>query len=318
MEATAAAARAHRADILVVDDNPANIELLVAILGGHGYRCRVANNGPRALAAASADVPDLIMLDITMPKMDGYDVCRRLKADPATRAVPVIFLSALNGAIDKVQAFAAGGADYVSKPFQIEEVVARVELQVRLSRAQRELEARNAELARINAQLHKLSQSDGLTGVANRRMFDAALGDAWTRAEREGREVALILVDIDHFKQFNDRFGHLVGDDCLKRVATALDAESAAAGGIVARYGGEEFAVLLPEGRLLGAQALAETLRRRVEHSIARAATQPQITVSIGIAAMQPAAGVAPERLIEAADQALYRAKQSGRNRVCA
>jgi diguanylate cyclase (GGDEF)-like protein len=318
MEATPAASRA---DILVVDDNPANIELLVAILGAQGYRCRVANNGARAIAAIELDPPDLVMLDIAMPKMDGYEVCRRIKADPRTRALPVIFLSALNGAIDKVQAFSAGGADYVGKPFQIEEVLARVELQLRLAGALRELEQRNAELARANAQLRQLSQSDGLTGVANRRRFDEALAEAWTAAAGERRELALVLVDIDHFKSFNDRFGHLVGDDCLKRVAHALHDEVAGAGGLVARYGGEEFAILLAHGGREPAQALAERLRERVAREALRpidAAQLPLVTISVGVAALQAEAGVAPERLVEAADQALYRAKQGGRNRVCA
>ena len=236
MQASAEPIGSLRADILVVDDNPANIELLVAILGGHGYRCRVANSGARALAAARADVPDLVMLDIAMPGIDGYEVCRQLKADAATRAVPVIFLSALNGVIDKVQAFAAGGADYIGKPFQLEEVIARVESQVRVSRMQREVEERNAELGRVNAELleatqrleagnarlRKLSESDGLTGVANRRLFDGSLIEAWTASVRSRREIALILIDIDHFKEYNDASGHLAGDDCLKRVAQAL------------------------------------------------------------------------------------------------
>lgn len=321
MEASPAPAPVHRADILVVDDNPANIELLVAILGAQGYRCRVANNGVRALAAVELDSPDLVMLDIAMPKMDGYEVCRRIKADPRTRALPVIFLSALNGAIDKVQAFAAGGADYVSKPFQIEEVIARVELQIRLAAALRELEERHAELARINAQLRTLSQSDGLTGVANRRLLDGSLLAAWQEARARGGDVALVLIDIDHFKEYNDACGHLAGDDCLKRVAHALEAEARAANALVARYGGEEFAVLVADPAQTDVRALAEVLRARVaSEALPHPASPiaPVVTVSVGVAVLTPGATLEPALLIDAADHALYRAKQAGRNRACA
>ena len=333
MQARAVPAEAPRADILVVDDNPANIELLVAILGGRGYRCRVANNGPRALAAARAHVPDLVMLDIAMPGMDGYEVCRQLKSDAATRATPVIFLSALNGAIDKVEAFGAGAADYIGKPFQLEEVVARVENQVRIARMQREVEARNVELARVNAellaatrrledgnaQLRKLSESDGLTGVANRRLFDGSLLAAWAEARLRGGEVGLALIDIDHFKEYNDACGHLAGDDCLKRVARALDAEASAAGALVARYGGEEFSVLVADPARTDLRTLAETLRARVEFEALPHPRSPMsrvVTVSIGLATRAPGATLEPALLIDAADQALYRAKAAGRNRV--
>jgi diguanylate cyclase (GGDEF)-like protein len=335
MQASAATSPAARADILVVDDNPANIELLVAILGSHGYRCRVANNGVRALAAARADAPDVVMLDIAMPGMDGYEVCRRLKADPVSSATPVIFLSALNGVIDKVQAFGAGGADYIGKPFQIEEVVARVENQVRMARMQREVEARNVELARVNAELlaathrleegnarlRKLSESDGLTGVANRRLFDGALLSAWSAARLQDVEVGLVLVDIDHFKEYNDACGHLGGDDCLKRVARALEAEAAASGALVARYGGEEFSVLVADAAHTDLAALAEALRARVEFERLphpRSPVSAHVTVSVGFAALSPARAREPALLIDAADRALYRAKAAGRNRPSA
>ena len=333
MQATPAPVATQRADILVVDDNPANIELLVAILGSHGYRCRVANSGARALVAAAADVPDLVMLDIAMPGMDGYEVCRQLKAQPATAAVPVIFLSALNGAIDKVQAFGAGGADYIGKPFQIEEVLVRVENQVRIARMQREVGERNTELARLNeelleatrrlelsnAQLRQLSERDGLTGVANRRLFDGSLLESWSRARQEARTPGLILLDIDHFKEYNDARGHLAGDDCLKRVASALEAEAAAAGALVARYGGEEVAVLIDDAQRTDTALLAEALRARVEFEALphpRSAVAPVVTISVGFAAFAPSAKLEPALLIAAADRALYRAKSDGRNRV--
>ena len=333
MQASADPALSPRADILVVDDNPANIELLVAILGSHGYRCRVANSGARALAAARADVPDLVMLDIAMPGMDGYEVCRQLKADAATRSTAVIFLSALNGVIDKVEAFGAGGADYIGKPFQLEEVIARVENQVRIARMQREVESRNVELARLNAelqavarrledgnaQLRRLSERDGLTGVANRRLFDGSLLAAWAEAQQAGRDIALILIDIDHFKEYNDACGHLGGDDCLKRVARALEAEASAAGALVARYGGEEFSVLVADPSHTDVHALAEALRARIvaEHlPHPRSPVAPIVTVSVGAATLAARAALEPALLIDAADRALYLAKAAGRNRV--
>lgn len=321
MQVSAVPTAAARADILVVDDNPANIELLVAILGSHGYRCRVANHGVRALAAARADTPDLVLLDISMPGIDGYEVCRQLKADEATRHTPVIFLSALNGVIDKVQAFGAGGADYIGKPFQLEEVVARVDNQVRIARMQRELEARNRELAKVNAELRKLSENDGLTGVANRRMFDASFLDAWGRARQDGAEVGLLLIDIDHFKEFNDARGHLAGDDCLKRVAAALEKVASAAGALLARYGGEEFAVLVPSAGEQDVRGLAEQLREAVELAAIthpRSPTSAWVTISVGFAIRRPDVALEPAMLIDAADRALYRAKAAGRNRTAA
>jgi len=330
---TSRALEAGRADILVVDDNPANIELLVAILSGRGYRVRVANSGARALAAARADAPDLIMLDIAMPKMDGYEVCRQLKANPLTQAVPVIFLSALSGAIDKVQAFGAGGADYVAKPFQLEEVVVRVENQIKISHWQREAQARNAELATMNqelfaatqrledanARLKLLSESDGLTGLANRRLFDAALTAAWQRAAAARSGLGLILFDIDHFKQYNDSGGHLRGDDCLKRVATVLKAGAGTRNALVARHGGEEFAVLVEAADLATTRQLGDSLRRNIEAENLPHDDSPTarvVTVSAGISVMSATVADAPTRLFDAADKALYRAKQGGRNRV--
>jgi len=155
------------ADILVVDDNPANLDLLEGMFAGRNYRLRVAASGRRALTAASAAIPDLLLLDITMPDMTGYEVCIQLEADPATQSVPVIFISALDSAIDKVRAFQAGGADYVTKPFQFDEVIARIEHQLQIARLTRELQEANRMLAR-------LAIADGLTGVPNRRRFDEA------------------------------------------------------------------------------------------------------------------------------------------------
>jgi diguanylate cyclase (GGDEF)-like protein len=318
-------AKASRGDVLVVDDNAVNLDLLSEMLLERGYRVRVATSGRRALAAARSAVPDLVMLDINMPEMDGYEVCRELKTDAATRDVPVIFISALDTTIDKVKAFETGGADYVTKPFQIEEVLARIDIQLRMSRLQRALERKNAELeqsnlqlARANNMLRALSYLDPLTGTANRRHFEESLDQEWRRGMREKTSLALRMVDIDHFKMLNDTNGHQHGDECLRQVAAQLSGSLKRAGDLVARYGGEEFAVLLPNTEVDGAVAIAEAMRAGVESlAIENAeATPPVITVSIGIATSIPDETRDPFALVDTADRALYEAKRNGRNRL--
>ena len=316
-----------KGDILIVDDNPVNLDLLSGMLLDRGYRVRVATNGRRAISAARSAVPDLVMLDINMPEMDGYEVCRQLKGDETTVGVPIIFISALDNAIDKVKAFQTGGADYVTKPFQFEEVLARIEIQLKISRLQREMERKNEELRQSNLQLERanrmlraLSYLDALTGIANRRHFEESLEQEWRRAERAGTKLSLLMVDIDYFKRLNDTQGHQCGDECLRIVAEALSDALRRAGDLAARYGGEEFAVLLPNTDREGAARIGEQIRAHVERlGIANAgAVPPVVTVSVGAATTEPLLDVAPAALVDAADRALYRAKNAGRNRVIA
>jgi diguanylate cyclase (GGDEF)-like protein len=295
------------------------------MLSERQYRVRVATSGRRALAAAGSVPPDLVMLDINMPDMDGYEVCRRLKQDETTRDVPVIFISALDEAMDKVKAFESGGADYVTKPFQFEEVLARIENQLKISRLQREMERKNAELRqanlhleRANRMLHSLSYLDGLTGIANRRHFEETIDQEWRRATRTRSALSLIMLDIDRFKVLNDAFGHQCGDECLKRVASALSDALKRAGDTVTRYGGEEFAVILPGTELDGATAFAEELRSRIE-ALAIEHAHPEskvVTVSLGVATACPREGRSYSVLVADADRALYTSKEEGRNRV--
>jgi diguanylate cyclase (GGDEF)-like protein len=258
------------------------------------------------------------MLDITMPEMDGFEVCRHLKEDETLRAVPVIFISALDDVLDKVTAFKVGGVDYVTKPFQAEEVLARVETQLRLARLRAELEARNRELERANQLLRSLSYLDPLTEIANRRYFDTILEQEWSRAARDGSELSLILVDVDHFKRLNDTYGHQRGDECLKLVASAIAGASQRAADCAARYGGEEFVVILPGTNAAGAAHTAERVRAAVEGLgfAHEASSFGVVTASIGVATLAPRMGTAIGDLVAAADRALYRAKEGGRNRV--
>lgn len=293
--------------ILIVDDMPANIQVLAHALIPN-YRVKFATNGPDALILASAaEKPDLILLDIMMPGMDGYEVCRRLRDQPETQHIPVIFVTAKNEVSDQEHGFHVGAVDYISKPFELPIVRARVRAHVALKR--------RTEL------LEKLAFLDGLTEIPNRRRLDEVLQAEWRRALRNRLSLTLLMIDIDHFKAFNDHYGHRTGDDCLCKVAHALRAALLRPGDFIARYGGEEFAVLLPECDEHGAYKVAERLRAVVQalaipHEHAK--TSLHVTISIGYSTRIAAQDQEPRLLVEAADQALYLSKQQGRNRVCA
>jgi diguanylate cyclase (GGDEF)-like protein len=308
----------HNGDVFVVDDNPNNLALLAGLLRAADYKVRAANDGRRALQMIRTLRPEIVMLDVSMPGMDGYEVCRELKKDESLRDIPVIFISAHDDVLDKVTAFKAGGVDYVTKPFQAEEVLARVETQLGLARLRRELEEKNRKLERANHLLRSLSFLDALTGIANRRYFDTMLDREWSRAVRAGSTISVVIADIDHFKLLNDGYGHPRGDECLKRVATAIVEASHRPADCVARYGGEEFAMILPETDAAGAGHTAERVRSSVESLGLEHQSSPFgiVTVSLGAATCVPADGRTAPDLIAAADQALYRAKTGGRNRV--
>jgi diguanylate cyclase (GGDEF)-like protein len=318
--------------LLIVDDDESNLLLLLGILRDAGHRVRVAKNGRRALASIAAHPPELVMLDIRMPDLNGFEVCRRLKQSPDTRGLPVIFISALDDVLEKVRAFDEGGVDYVTKPFQAEEVLARVENQLGLARLRFELEEKNRDLealsrnleqannqlARANRVLESLSYVDGLTGIPNRRQFREVLDREWRRCGRAGLPLSLVMIDVDEFKRFNDTYGHPAGDACLTRVAAAIVTGLRRGGDFAARYGGEEFAAILPETDRAGAAALAAELRRGVEGLAIpnERASAGVVTVSLGVAAATPDETSAVDALVAAADGALYRAKRRGRNRV--
>ena len=294
--------------ILVVDDASANVKILAEALR-HEYLIKVAISGAEALAAAQSEPqPDLILLDVMMPEMDGYEVLRRLKENPATSRIPVIFVTAKTSESDEETGFRLGGVDYITKPISIAITKARVRSHIALK-----LKADS---------LQKLSLIDPLTKIPNRRRLDENLEREWKRAHREGMPLSILMIDIDHFKDFNDHYGHGAGDECLCRVAETLMAGVSRPGDMVARYGGEEFAVILPSTDRQPAFQIAEHLRKLIldlnlPHALS--STGPRVSVSIGCATMggNPNMGTFTS-LLQQADAMLYRSKSLGRNCVSA
>ena len=291
--------------ILIVDDSPENITVLGALLR-MDYSVRVATNGEKALKIVESDnLPDLILLDVMMPGMDGYEVCRRLKSDLRTRNIPVIFITAKTSEEDEVRGFAMGAVDYVTKPFSPVVIKARVRTHM--------------ELKRYRDFLVDTSYCDGLTTISNRRRFDEYFATLWNLAMRESLPLSLIMIDIDHFKQFNDHYGHQKGDTSLIQIAQALSTTLNRKTDMVARYGGEEFVCVLPDTEIDGAVNVAEKFRTgilslRIPHAFSTA--DSWVTISLGVACLVPMIDLSPKELIMAADEALYKAKASGRNRI--
>jgi len=295
-----------RPRILVVDDIPANIKTLNAILA-HDYTVIFATDWRKGIELAESKAPDLILLDIMMPEMDGYEICRRLKSEASTHEIPVIFITALDGEADEEKGLAIGAADYITKPFRPAIVRLRVgnHLQLKLQRDR----------------LESLTMTDGLTEIANRRRFDQHLDQEWRRCARLRIPLSAIMIDIDHFKAFNDNYGHTAGDECLKQIAQTLAEIPTRAGDLVARFGGEEFACLLPGTDGEGAATIAGRLLEAVSAlAIPHAWSELSETVSIsaGVGTMVPDRDLQPQDLIRQADEMLYQAKNAGRNRVAA
>ena len=292
--------------ILIVDDVSTNVKILAETLSAV-YRIKVASNGADALKIAQREQPDLILLDVMMPDMDGFEVCRRLKKDTRTQKIPVIFATAMNSESDEELGLNLGAVDYITKPFVIAIAKARIRNHIRLKQ--------QADL------LESLSLLDALTEIPNRRRFDETLALEWKRAMRDATPLSLLMIDIDHFKQYNDHYGHGAGDVCLQKVAAELASGVARPGDLVARYGGEEFVVILPATDSEAARQIAERLRDRIEKlklPHAYSDTEAVVTISVGAATQAGSSeNATPQLLHDAADKALYMAKNGGRNRVC-
>ncbi|WP_261985192.1 diguanylate cyclase [Pseudomonas arsenicoxydans] len=295
----------NRPKLLIVDDQPTNIRVLHELFR---QDCDVfmATSGEQAISVCQIQLPDLILLDVVMEGMDGHEVCRRLKADPATQGIPIIFITAQQQESDEVLGLELGAVDFISKPINTTIVRARVRTHLTL-KLQSDL-------------LRSMALMDGLTGVANRRKFNEDILADWRQCFREQKPLSLILVDVDYFKRYNDRYGHQAGDDCLKSVAQTLSETVRRPYDLVARYGGEEFACVLPNTVLSGAVEIAERMQESVrtlgiEHSASD--VDRVLTISLGVATLTPTGELGFEALIEAADKQLYEAKNAGRARVC-
>jgi diguanylate cyclase (GGDEF)-like protein len=293
-----------RALILIVDDEVANIKILNAALEDE-YEICFATSGEEAIRIALALLPDLILLDVLMPGIDGYEVCRRLKEDPLVADVPIIFTTGLGEQAAEVRGLSLGAIDYVTKPISPEIVRIRVRNHI--------------DLKRMRDQLAELAVIDALTGLSNRRRLEQTLKLETAKLARMTGWLSVIMLDIDFFKQFNDTYGHPAGDRCIAMVAAALNRSVRRAADLTARYGGEEFVCVLPGMEHEAAMIVARGIRHQV-HSLGiphvRSTAAAYVTVSVGVATGRCMPGVAPELWIKAADRQLYLAKAAGRNKV--
>lgn len=290
--------------ILIIDDNPDTIRLMSAMLREQA-RVLFATNGMAGLEIARAQRPQLILLDLQMKSMDGFAVCERIMADPDLRHCPVIFVTASSGVESEIACLDAGAVDFITKPLSGPVVQARVRTHLRLQ----------AALASLDTLAHK----DGLTGLHNRRYFDEQFALEVARHRRQGAALGVALVDVDHFKLYNDHYGHQMGDECLRAVAQALAQCTRRPGELVARYGGEEFVVLLPnscedEVQRYGSWICEHVAGLQLPHAASLVA--PHVTISAGLCSLAPDTGDTQASLLEAADKALYEAKRAGRNRA--
>ncbi|HTJ95534.1 MAG TPA: diguanylate cyclase [Pararobbsia sp.] len=290
--------------VLVVDDAAINRQVLADLLKAD-HTVILAKSGEQALSLAAQHQPDLMLLDVVMPEINGYEVLRRLKSNSRTATIAVIFITGLDSPEDEEHGLTLGASDYITKPFNLAVVRARVRSHLQLARQRRMLES--------------LANIDGLTEIANRRHFDDRYAAEWALAERHGHPLSVAILDIDFFKDYNDRAGHAMGDRVLQAVAAVLTDGMIRASDLAARYGGEEFALLMPDTDAAGALHVTDRLREAIGNlTISPSDTKDtnRITVSLGGATLQPGSHESAADLLKAADDHLYRAKKEGRNRV--
>lgn len=306
-----------RSKILVVDDIQLNRKLQKTYLEAAGYEVVLAEDGIQALKKVEDESPDLILLDIMMPKMNGFQVCRRIKNEERLRFIPVIMVTALNEIEDKIKGIDAGADDFICKPFNKLELLARVKSLLRIKHLHDALEFKIKELEAVQETLRQLAVTDGLTELYNYRFFKEQLNQEVARAERHELNVSIAMIDIDYFKHYNDTHGHPAGDIVLKKIAQLLH-DNIRRIDVAARYGGEEFALILVESDKQAASFVANKIKNLIEqHQFNFEETQPngKLTISMGVATF-PQDGTTPEDLVELADKRLYCAKKEGRNRV--
>jgi two-component system cell cycle response regulator len=304
------------ARILVVDDHEDNIEVLRLRLESWGYVTDAVKDGAAALRVVEQTPPDLILLDVMMPEVSGIEVARRVKANRSLPFIPIIMQTALDSTEAKVEGLEAGADDYITKPIDFAELKARLRSMLRIKRLQEALEERERELLEVNERLRHMSQTDGLTGLDNRRHLNDRLEEMFQHAQRLAEPFSCVMCDLDHFKSVNDTYGHQAGDEVLKQLSAILK-EEAREIDRVGRYGGEEFMVLLPGTVLDAAVTFAERVRKRIEgHTFSFPGGSLSRTASFGVSGWPHPKIKACDSLVRAADDALYVAKEMGRNRV--
>ncbi|MBF0147169.1 MAG: diguanylate cyclase [Magnetococcales bacterium] len=310
--------------ILLVDDQPEQIDIIHSILEKN-FLVKASIQGEFALQICNAGGIDLILLDVMMPGMDGYEVCRQLKNNPATQEIPVIFLTSKDTQNDEMVGLKLGAVDFIRKPSSPLVVLTRCRSTIAHQRAKKdlrqkieELDKKNIQLQELNKILEDMATIDGLTGIPNRRKFDEYLIQEWNRALRDQTPISIIIIDIDFFKLFNDSYGHVVGDECLRKIAQTLASTMVRSIDLIARYGGEEFACILPNTDHVGLVIVCDQIRKNINllcipyefSSVAK-----HVTISMGGATMVPSQNFSPYFLIGKADERLYKSKKSGRNR---
>ena len=307
---------ADHACILIVDDHEDNVELLKARLEAWGYHTDTASNGNDALAKVEASPPELILLDVMMPGIDGIEVARRIKNNDALPFIPIIMQTALDTTENKVEGLEAGADDYITKPIDFAELKARMTSMLRIKRLQEELKDREKDLLEANERLRYMSQTDALTGIDNRRHLEERLAEMFEHSKRLSEPFSCVMCDLDRFKSVNDTYGHAAGDAILKQFSQIL-MDAAREIDRVGRYGGEEFMLLLPGTVLDAGVTFAERVRKQVEsNTFTFDGTSIRRTASFGVSAWPHPRITDCDALMRAADDALYVAKETGRNRV--
>jgi len=300
----------HGATILIVDDVEDNLEILGDLLSFDGYNVQTALSGEEALMKVQESHPDLILLDILMPGMDGFEVCTQLKADENTKDIPVVFVSSMTDIDSKINGFKVGGVDYINKPFQHAEILVRVNTHITMLRLRKHLEEKNAELER-------LANTDYLTNLYNRRRFFQAAEEEFAGSVSSGKPISITVIDLDFFKRVNDMHGHLVGDRVLIHVAKLIRLQCRVSD-VAARYGGEEFVILHPSISRHDAYLIVERIRKGVEATpFFREGDEIGVTLSAGVVDTIVCKDcMRIDDVLARADEALYRAKDAGRNQV--